>query len=270
MASAVPAEVGFEIPSPLWRRWWFLSLLAAALGFLVYGAHRYHLERQLELERVRVRIATDLHDDLGAGLSRVAILSEIVTAGHGAAQSDTGRHLSEIAETARGLVDGMSDIVWAIDPRRDDLRSLVRRVRQFLSETLEPNGVDWSLDAPPDLETLALSPDQRRHVFLLVKEAVHNAARHARCSRVTVTIAVVHGECLVGIRDDGCGLPRPEPQSGNGLGNMRARAAALRGTFEIAPSPVAARRPTCDFPLPGRTSMLYREAAGMELNEGGR
>jgi ligand-binding sensor domain-containing protein/two-component sensor histidine kinase len=234
VASVAPAEVAFQILPPLWRQWWFVSLAAAALALMVHGAHRYHLARQIELERVRARIATDLHDDLGASLSRVAILSEIVNRQAGLAQSEPGQRLAEIAETARGLVDGMSDIVWSIDPRRDDMRSLLRRIRQSAGEMLEPRAIAWSLDAPPELEGLAMSPDQRRNVFLMVKEAVHNAARHARCSRVTVTIGVRDGECSVEVRDDGRGLPEPEPENGNGLANMRTRAKALGGAFEIA------------------------------------
>jgi sugar lactone lactonase YvrE len=185
-ASAQPAEVAFQILFPVWRQCWFLTLLAATAGSIAYGAHRYHLARELELERVRTRIATDLHDDLGASLTRMAILSEIVNRQAGLAQSEPGRQLAEIADTARGLLDGMSDIVWAIDPRRDDMRSLLRRVRQFSSEVLEPRGIAWSVDAQAGIEDSTLSPDQRRNVSLTIKEAVHNAARHARCSRVTV------------------------------------------------------------------------------------
>jgi len=255
VASTMPAEVAFQILPPLWRQWWFLSLLAAGVAALGYGAHRYHLGRQLEIERVRIRIATDLHDDLGASLSRVAILSEIANRQAGlAAQSEPGRRLTEIADTARGLVDSMGDIVWAIDPRRDDMRSLLRRLRQLISEALEPLGIAWALGAPRELEVLSIEPDQRRNVFLLVKEAVYNAARHARCSQVTVNLAVEHGDCRVEVRDDGCGLPQPEPETGNGLDNMRARARALHGVLEIVPNVGGGTVVRLRFPLRGTHS----------------
>ncbi|HJZ97209.1 MAG TPA: two-component regulator propeller domain-containing protein, partial [Candidatus Solibacter sp.] len=249
VVGAQSAEVAFEILPPVWRRWWFLCLCAVTMMALAYGAHRYHLGRELELERVRTRIARDLHDDLGASLTRVAILSEIVNRQAGLAHSEPGRRLAEIAETARGLVDGMSDIVWAIDPRRDDVRSLLRRIRESASETLEPLAIAWSLDAAPEIDRLPITPEQRRNVFLTVKEALHNAARHARCSRVAVRVAVERGECEVAVRDDGCGMPVPEPDGGNGLSNMRTRAAALHGALHIAPALGGGTCVTLRFPI---------------------
>ncbi len=252
VTSAEPAEVSFLIAPPLWRRAWFVTLLACIAVGVGYGAHRYHLARQLELERVRMRIAADLHDDLGASLSRVAILSEIVNRQAGLAQSEPGRRLTEIAETARGLVDSMGDIVWAIDPRRDNMQSLLRRVRQLLSETLEPLGIAWALDTDPELEGLSMAPERRRNVFLMVKEAVYNAARHSHCARVSTTIAVEDGECRVEVRDDGCGIPDPEPETGNGLGNMRTRARAIGGTLGIFPAAGGGTVVTMRFPMRGQ------------------
>src|SRR5262249_3701263 len=152
------------------------------------------------------------HDDLGASLSRVAILSEIVNRQAGLAQSEPGQRLTEIAETARGLVDSMGGIVWAIDPRRGNMQSLLRRGRQLLSETLEPLGIAWALNAGEELEGLFMPAEPRRNVFLMVKEAVYNAARHAHCAHVMVAFAVEQGECRVEVRDDGSGMPDPEPE----------------------------------------------------------
>jgi ligand-binding sensor domain-containing protein/signal transduction histidine kinase len=256
MGSPAPAEVTFRILPPVWRQWWFVSLAIAIAAVLMLGAHRYHLARRLELERVRLRIAADLHDDLGASLTRVAILSEIVNRQTGLPHAEPARYLSEIAETARSLVDGMSDIVWAIDPRSDDMRSLVRRVRQFAGEALEPLGIAWKLDTPAEMEDRAFSPDQRRNAFLIVKEAVHNAARHSRCRQVSLAIRVEQGECHVVIEDDGVGLPDAnsggdgaEPESGNGLANMRARALALHGTLAISAAAAGGTRIALQFPM---------------------
>ena len=259
---AEPAELEFSITPPLWRQAWFLASLIGAAILLGYGAHRYHLARQLELERVRMRIAADLHDDLGASLSRVAILSEIVNRQAGLAQSEPGRRLAEIAETARGLVDSMGDIVWAIDPRRDNVQSLLRRVRQLLSETLEPLGIAWELNAGIELESLSMAAEPRRNVFLMVKEAAYNAARHAHCSRVTVMVAVEQGECRVEVCDNGLGMPYPEPDTGNGLGNMRTRARAIGGALEIARAAGGGTVVLLRFPMRGSHSYALVRGRG--------
>jgi hypothetical protein len=123
--SSSPARVRFRIAPPVWQRWWFLLLCLTAAGAITYAAHRIRVARLLALERLRTRIATDLHDDIGASLSQIAILSEV------------GRHeseravLSRIGGVSRELLDSMSDIVWAVSPRRDRVTDLVHRMREF-------------------------------------------------------------------------------------------------------------------------------------------
>ena len=121
---------------PFWQRWWFVTPALAAIGVSVYRLHRYRVVQLLRIERVRTRIASDLHDDIGPSLSRIGILSEVVNRDLSGAHPQSGRLLPEIAESASGLVDAMGDIVWSIDPRKDDLDDLVIRVRQFAFDLL--------------------------------------------------------------------------------------------------------------------------------------
>ena len=237
--SATPAVFPFTILRPVWQRWWFLTLAALLAGLAVYGAYSYRVARLLELERVRTRIATDLHDDIGASLSRMAILSEVVKRQVGSAQVSVPM-LTEIADSARGLVSSMRDIVWSIDPRRDDLNSLISRVRQFACDVLEPQGVKCEFEVPSQVGGVRLGPDERRHLFLIFKEAINNIARHAECSSVFVGLAVDHSKLKAEVRDDGRGFMPPvvEPSSpnggeGHGLNNMRARAAQLGGSLTV-------------------------------------
>jgi signal transduction histidine kinase/ligand-binding sensor domain-containing protein len=258
VSSQVAAVVSFAIARPVWQRWWFLSLVALMVGGIAYATHRYRMAQLLKVERVRTRIATDLHDDIGASLSRMAILSEVVkqqTAGGNGDQS-VGL-LSEIADSARGLVDSMSDIVWSIDPRRDDLQSLVRRIRQFASDVLEARGIDWELRVPPEVESLKLDPDKRQHLFLILKESINNIARHGEGTKtVSVSINVEGRQLIAEIKDDGCGFTPKEPddarsegRGGNGLPNMRERATQLGGRLDIASSPGAGTRLKLQVPI---------------------
>ncbi len=259
MTSPTPASVTFIILPPVWRRWWFLSLTALLIGLAVYGWGRYRLSRAVELEQVRTRIAADLHDDIGSSLSRMAILSEVVKRQSASMHQEAVHTLSNIAETARGLVDTMSDIVWAIDPARDDLGNLLSRVREFASEMLESKGIRWDFQAPPEPGKIKLTPDQRRHLFLILKEAITNVARHSGCRAASLQIAVQDHALTADIRDDGQGFVAPvaasapgEESRGHGLRTMRTRAAALAGRLEIKSSPGAGTHLSLKIPLKKR------------------
>ena len=267
------AEVSFELPPPVWRRSWFLTLAIAALcGFALF-AHRYDLSRRLELERMRLRIARDLHDDLGASLTRMTILTELASRQTQPANPKAGGDLSRIAEMARGMVDALGELAWAVDPRRDDMASTSRRIRRYASDVLEPQGIAWALELS-DAGLPSLSPEQRRHVLLIFQEALRNAARHSRCSRVELFLRVEADAYVVRIRDNGCGLPDPIPELGSGLLNLRSRAAALSGTLSIVSSPRAGTDLTVRFPAGktrwrrmGRMFMLFRERPGVHSNQ---
>jgi nitrate/nitrite-specific signal transduction histidine kinase len=247
VASTTPARFAFTILQPFWWRWWFLALATTTVGLAVYLLYRYRVARLIELERVRTRIATDLHDDIGAGLARVAILSEVVKQQVGGTAAQSIPLLTEIADSARGLAESMREIVWAIDPRRDELSTVVSRVRQFASDVLDAQGINWDFHTPPELERIKLDPEQRRHLFLIFKEAINNISHHADCQSVYLSLKVARQQLLGEIRDDGRGFNNghdPESKSdltlstnGHGLANMRQRAAQVGGQIQIESAP---------------------------------
>ena len=230
--STPPAEIDFTILPPVWGRWWFRLGALLACGALLYGAYRYNLNRLLELERVRTRIATDLHDDIGSSLSGMAFLSEAVKQQVGTSRPEAFEMASEVAAMARGLARSLSDVVWSIDPRRDDLRNVITRVRQSAA-LLEAQGIAWSLEEPPEPQKVKLTPEQRHHLFLIFKEALNNIARHAHCATARLTIAVEDRRLRAEIVDDGCGFNEAGEQ-GNGLRNMKLRAEQMGGSMTVA------------------------------------
>jgi ligand-binding sensor domain-containing protein/signal transduction histidine kinase len=244
MMSERPAVVMFTIAPPFWRRWWFVTFSLALCGLLIYAIHHYRVVRLLELQQVRTRIATDLHDDIGSSLSRIAILSEVAKREMQGAPRDPSAILTDIAESARGAVDSMSDIVWAIDPRRDDLGNVVFRVRQFASDLLVAEGIAWKFQAPEGFDRVKLNPEQRRHIFLIFKEGINNAVRHAKCTSVDLGLSLVENRIIVEIHDNGRGFVVPSPgevggngTGGHGLENLRRRATQLGGDLRIDSSP---------------------------------
>lgn len=242
------AKVEFRIAPPLWRRWWFLLAVIAGAGTLFFLWHRARLDRHLAIERVRSRIATDLHDDIGASLSRIALMSEVLKRHGGSDNPVPVGVLGEIAETARGLIDDMSDIVWAIDPRRDTLRDLATRLRAFGFGVLEPCGVRWTFETPDEALSRTLSPGQRRQLYLIFKEAIHNLARHSRASHASLRIGFDRQGLWGELEDDGCGY-RPGGPKGMGILSMKARAAQLGGRLEVEPRPEGGTRVLLRIPL---------------------
>jgi signal transduction histidine kinase/ligand-binding sensor domain-containing protein len=235
LVSAAPALVSFRLLPPVWRRWWFLTLAGVLAASLVYWAYRYRLEHLLELERVRTSIATDLHDDIGSSLTQIAIMSEV--AQRNGADARAAEPLKRIAGLSRELVDSMSDIVWAINPKRDHLGDLAHRMRRFASDVLTGVGAEMEFRTPVERADALLGADVRREVFLIFKESINNAARHSGCKHVEVHLNLEGSRLLLSVRDDGEGFAALPNGQGHGLASMRERARRLGGHLETTSEP---------------------------------
>ena len=257
VASSPPASLSFLILPPVWLRWWFQLLAAAAVCATVYWFHRYRVARLLEVERVRTRIATDLHDDIGSSLSQIAILSEVASRNIDPARPQLAERLTDIAGISRELVDSMSDIVWAIDPERDRLDDMVHRMRRFASDVLSPRDIHLGFQSPPEEPDLPMGADLRRQIFLIFKEAVHNALRHSGATEVSVDFRVEHGWFRVTVADNGRGFDMIRDHDGHGLRSMRERARDVGGRVEIHSSARGAAV-TLSVPVGWRTARRAR------------
>jgi ligand-binding sensor domain-containing protein/two-component sensor histidine kinase len=234
-ASPTPAEISFRVLAPIWQRWWFLSGAVFLAGLAIYGLYHYRVEQLLELERMRTRIATDLHDEIGSGLTQIAILSEVIRQDTGGTNS--GERLSRVADLSRELIDAMSEIVWAMNPTRDHVGGLVQRMRRFASDVLTGRNIALRFDAREADLNLALRSEIRRQVFLIFKEAVNNVSRHSHCTAAKIEVSVEKGEMLLSLSDDGRGFDVERASNGHGAGHglnsMKQRAAKIGGTLEI-------------------------------------
>jgi signal transduction histidine kinase len=238
--SAAPAEVDFTVLPPIWKRWWFQALALAIAIAIVFAAHRYRVAQMVNLERMRTAIATDLHDDIGASLSQIAILSEVARVG-GNGKGRPGEPLERVATLARELVDSMGDIVWSIRSEPHGMESLIRRMREFALDLLDSQGIEFELRTPQTGEDVQLSLQARRQLFLMFKECIHNAARHSRCTRVLAELKVVDREVLLTVEDNGVGLSpgekSPSRNGGTGIPSMRRRAESLGGGMDMTSKP---------------------------------
>jgi signal transduction histidine kinase/streptogramin lyase len=236
LASERPAVVTFTVLPPIWQRWWFLSAAVFTLGIALVGLHRYRLSRVLELERLRTHIATDLHDDIGANLTRIAILSEVARQPLPAVEPNVDAPLSSISRIARESVAAMSDIVWAVTPERDTLRDVVRRMRDHAEEVFELRDVGLTLNVPDDGQSMKLGVQVRRDLYLVFKEAVNNAARHSSCTRVAISFRADGASLFLEVADNGRGFDVSAESDGHGLASMRRRAHRLGAVLAVESS----------------------------------
>lgn len=231
--SATPAILTFAVKPHLWQRWWFLALATMMVASISYAVYRYRVRRLLQIVNIRTRIATDLHDDVGANLTRISLLSEVAKQNLGDDNGSDDSPLISISRIARESVSSMSDIVWAIDPERDSLLDLTRRMRRHADELFTLRDIELNFNAPDAKESLRVGVDVRRDLLLIFKEAVNNAARHSHCTRVNIDLKVQPSKLLLEIIDNGTGFDQSIEGQGHGLRSMKRRAAALGGTLVI-------------------------------------
>ncbi|MGA2245226.1 MAG: two-component regulator propeller domain-containing protein [Verrucomicrobiota bacterium] len=245
------AEFGFSVLPHFWQTWWFYAgttlLATGAVASVVWRVSRRRMRRRLEaaeyqqaIERERTRIAKDIHDHLGANLTRISLLSQSV---HGDLQNSAhaAEQLERIYDTSRELTRSMDEIVWAVNPQHDTLDSLASYLGNFAQEYLVPVGIRCRLEAPLHLPHLPITAETRHNVFLAFKEALHNVVKHARASEVSIFLNPDGLGFVLAVRDNGRGFDPaavPErPGRGNGLKNMRQRLEKLGGRFEIRSAP---------------------------------
>lgn len=268
--SASPASLRFTIMPPFWQRWWFIAFGLIVLGSALYALHVVRVDRLLEIEKIRARIATDLHDDIGAGLTHIGLLSQVAlqrarapqdraeqasshtgqqTTSQAAMNGDFNHAMARVGDIARELSAAMSDVVWSVNPQHDNITALQRRVRVFAHEICEARGIKLDFEVAEPLARIKLHPETRRNLLLIAKEALHNLAKYSASASAAVKLAVQGGNIQLEIKDEGRGFDVQNAGSGNGLANMRKRAEKLGGRYEVISAPGKGTRVTVIVPF---------------------
>jgi signal transduction histidine kinase/ligand-binding sensor domain-containing protein len=270
--STAPASLTFTIAPPFWQRWWFIVFCVLILGSILYAVHVVRLDRLLAIEKIRARIATDLHDDIGAGLTHIGLLSQVAlhkkdvqqfysndkapdapapapdlqTAA--AAIHELGGSVERMGGVARELSAAMSDVVWSINPQHDSGEALQRRLSVFAHEICRAKNIALNFEVSKQMAGMKLHPELRRSLLLIVKEALHNAVKYSGSPSVSVNIALKGKNIVAAIADCGKGFEINNSSTGNGLNNMRSRAEKLGGTCEIVSAPGQGTRVAATVP----------------------
>jgi signal transduction histidine kinase len=253
-----PAQIAFTVMPFFWQTTWFRIVAAAGVvagaGGIVWFETRRHMRRKLEIlerqraiENERTRIAKDIHDDLGATLTRITMLSDPLR-GEADATEAVPDNISQIHDTARELTRAMDEIVWAINPQHDTLDSLVTYLEKFAQDFLRAAGMRCRLDVPMEFRSVQLSAEVRHNLFLAFKEAINNAVKHSGGNEVRITLGVLPDAFALTIEDNGHGVllgangkaatnSSVRLVSGDGLANMRRRLERVGGQCDIQSSP---------------------------------
>ncbi|HXG00342.1 MAG TPA: triple tyrosine motif-containing protein, partial [Bacteroidota bacterium] len=225
------ASLAITIAPPFWGTWWFRLTALAAVIAVGIGLYNYRVNRLLEIERLRVRIASDLHDDIGSSLTKISLQSELIQ--EGIEPSEIPTYLKNIATMSRDLVTAMSDIVWSIDARNDTIENLIEKMKSFGGGTLSAKDIRFQL-AYSGLDLKKKIPvDVRENLYLIFKEAINNIAKHSAASNVNVSLRNDADGFRMFIVDDGIGWEGTRKPTGHGTRNMKMRAERLGGSIDF-------------------------------------
>ncbi|MCF8389982.1 MAG: hypothetical protein K9H12_04780, partial [Bacteroidales bacterium] len=225
------AEFNIEITPPYWQTWWFRISLGLILTALIYLFISYRINKIKDIEKLRVRIASDLHDDIGSSLTRITIHSQQIQANNN--NHSMSSAIDKIGELSRDIISTMSDIVWSIDARNDSLADMLDRMSDFAYNTLSEKDITVLFREEGMKKNKKIDVLFRQNIFSIFKESINNIVKHAEAEKVEIMLMNSENEFMMKIHDNGKGFSEHAIKKGNGLQNMRMRAGRIGASFEI-------------------------------------
>ena len=253
------ARLRLRIQPHVWQSGWFLALAGflavAGVAGVARAAVVRRMRRKLEqlrqrhaLEEERARIARDIHDDLGARLTKISLLSSL-TERDLSDPRKVAAHIEELSGAVREVTGSLDEVVWAVEPGNDTLDNLATYLCRHTEDFLSGMAVRCRLKVPALLPAVALSSAVRHDVFLVVKEALNNVAKHARASTVWLSLSIEGDTLTITVEDDGCGFDAATVLRGSGLNNMAKRVGRLSGQFRQEGRPDGGSRVRFSIPI---------------------
>jgi signal transduction histidine kinase/streptogramin lyase len=249
----VGTSILVRIVPPFWARWWFRSFAVITMFLAIGGGIRYvemrklkrrieRLEQERALERERLRISQDMHDEVGSALSEITILTELVKKEFDNSHNAQA-HIHKISDRSREVTKSIAQIVWAINPKNDPLENLVAYIRHYAVQYFTASPIRCHCNFPETVPEVHLSAEARRNVFLAVKESLHNIVKHSSATEAVITLRHTGTSIEILVEDNGKGFsPEARADFGNGLENMTRRLAQIKGFCEVQSSPGAGTR----------------------------
>jgi len=227
-----PTKINIEILAPFWMRWWFIGLVLLTLASIVTFIIRQKFKYLLAMDKLKSNLSADLHDNVGAGLTEISILSEIASS-EISKPNLAQKHLGQISELSRELVESMSDIVWVVNPKRDSLYDLIVRLKDSYGEVLGQMGISLVTFNLEKLDNIRLPIERRQNLYLIFKEALNNSIKHSNCSKIKIDFIISGNKLEMSLTDNGKGFDQNKKSLGEGLKNIVERAERVKGKLTI-------------------------------------
>jgi signal transduction histidine kinase/ligand-binding sensor domain-containing protein len=220
--------------TPFWyQTWWFKVLVVLAVAAVLYTLYRYRITQILRVERLRRKISSDLHDDIGSTLSSINIYSELAKK-----EKNNGPYIETIQQHTQNIIGNLDDLVWSINPKNDTISVLAERMKSFAEPFLTAKNIACNFVEDVHDTTLAISLEQRQHIYLAFKEMVNNVVKHSDCRNCQIQFLQKGKQLFLSVMDDGKGFNiKTNNNHRNGLKNLSERAKQLRGVFLVESIP---------------------------------
>lgn len=238
-------SIHITIAPPFWATWWFravIVLLAAALIFLVarflltrkLKAQQQEFDRQKAIEKVRSKISMDIHDEISSGLTKISLLSQSIKSKYEMNKKVEPEIVDKITASSKEVIDNLGEIIWAVNPKHDNLQSLLSYIRNYITNFFEATPLECTVCFPDEMSQRLVSPDMKHNLFLVIKEALNNIVKHAEATKVTIQFRYTESSYMLIIQDDGKGINDLNGRFfGNGLTNMKTRMEAIGGNLTV-------------------------------------
>ncbi len=229
----VGTKLYLNISPPFWQTWWFISLSVLAAALIIYYLSTVRYRNLLAIEKLKSKLSADLHDNVGAGLTEISILSELTSHEIKSASNSSSQRLQVISDKARMLIDNMSDIVWVVNPQRDSFYHLILRLKDTYSDLLSSMDISFGTVNIEKFAGIKLPMDYKQNLYSIFKEAINNSIKHSKCKKIILEANFIKDNLELSVKDDGTGLDLEKIKYGNGIQNMKNRAKAINGELEI-------------------------------------
>jgi signal transduction histidine kinase len=241
------------IRPPFWQTFWFYGLVVLSIAGALYYLYRLRIRRLMQVEKIRTKLARDLHDDMGSTLSTINILSNMAVKKIDTDQKASQEYMGRISDSSSRIMEAMDDIVWSINPVNDSMRKILARMKEFAGDVLEASDIEYSFTVDEAVRDMTFDMEWRREIFLVFKEAINNIVKYSKASRVDIVLRRQKNSLQMSITDNGVGFNTVQDQQGavrgNGLRNMRKRAEAMNGSFQIVSAPESGTSVELRIPL---------------------